>query len=238
MIRIHLADEPQDFDLKIRQKGNNALLEMCSDPSAPKRRGPKRKIKVDRIEEIPADELPDYWCLCLEDLRKSYRSVCAYFGMKIHPATGLATVDHFKPKSAYPKQAYDWNNYRLASHQANTNKDIYEDVLDPFSIQDGWFVLNIGTFEVEASPDAQENKLLVESSINRLKLNDPTLCKTREEYHDRYHGLGADEHGNLRRPWPIEWLADECPFVLAELRRQLRLRPEDTTPGSGTTAAG
>ena len=144
--------------------------------------------------------------------------------MKIHPATGAATVDHFKPKSKRQELAYEWCNFRLAAHLINTNKDNYEDALDPFEIQNGWFELNVGNFKIKPSDGLDETlKSKVQATIDRLKLNEPTFCKAREEYHDRYHGLSQD--GCPPDPLPLSWLTEECPDVAFELERQGRLRP-------------
>ncbi|WP_437678874.1 hypothetical protein [Sorangium sp. So ce131] len=148
--------------------------------------------------------------------------------MYIDPATGLATVDHFKSKSKHQRLAYEWSNVRLAAHQINTDKDNYDDVLDPFEIQDGWFVLDLLTFKVDAAEWLDEaTRKAVLATRDRLKLNEPTYCAARARYHDLYHGLKTERY-DPDEPLPLKWLLRHCPFVARELHRQGRLRPGDT----------
>jgi hypothetical protein len=233
MIRVDLAKEPPDFDDEVRKKGMNALLELIHSPEAPTRRGPKRnkgKKAADRIEDLPVDLLPNEWTKALKALRESYKHTCAYLGMRIDPATGLATVDHFKPKSKHQRLAYEWSNFRLAAHQLNVDKGDHEDVLDPFAIQHGWFVLDLLTFEVgpaEELDPATRDKVM--ATRDRLKLNEATYCEARARSHDLYLGLKTAPD-DPDEPLPLAWLLQECPFVAHELRRQQRLRPGDTFP--------
>ena len=44
------------------------------------------------------------------------------------------TIDHFRPKSKYPKLAFVWSNYRLAGQAINMRKGDSEDVVDPFTV--------------------------------------------------------------------------------------------------------
>ncbi|MEZ4474959.1 MAG: hypothetical protein R3F60_30040 [bacterium] len=165
--------------------------------------------------------MPPFWRDALPDLRLAYDDVCAYLGMRIHPATGAATVDHFEPRSRNTAGAYEWTNFRLAVARVNSLKGEHQ-VHDPFTIEPGWFVLDIGTFEVKPADglDAALRAGLCET-IRHLGLNEVTFCQARERYHDDYLGLGD------REPLPLEWLQRECPFVAAELARQGRLRGRD-----------
>lgn len=227
MIRVERQPEPADFDTVVRAPGKRALLELIGDPSAPKRPGPRRTAIAQTVAEIPSSKLPDYWTTALPWLRTAYHDICAYLGMPIHRATGLATVDHFKPKSKHQTDAYEWDNFRLASHQVNTNKGEHEDVLDPFDVEDGWFALEVGSFEIRPAPSLDPARCeQVRATIERLKLNEPTFCLTRAEYHDFYLGLATHDGGSIG-PLSIAWLDRECPYVASELRRQGRLRPDD-----------
>lgn len=200
MIRVEPAREPDDFDDRVRQPGARALRARRKD-------------------------LPTHWRRCLPQLRAAYDDTCACLGMRIHPATGAATVDHFVPKSKTPKLAYEWSNFRLAAQAMNTNKGAHRDVLDPFVIQDGWFVLDVGTFKVLPGPGlGAARRKQIRETIDRLKLNDATFCQAREEYHDRYLGLAEPVRGAEREPLPFSWLRAECPFVASELARLGRLR--------------
>lgn len=238
MIRVTLAKEPPEFDALVRQRGLRALSELVGDPSLPKRRGRPRKVLASSFQEIPAKKLPEYWQgWCLDQLRTAYKNICAYLGMRIHESTGAATVDHFLPKSQHQKSAYEWSNYRLATGDVNRAKGEAK-VLDPFEIENGWFVLDIGDFMVKAadwlSPDLKKQ---VEDSIRALGLNDSNNCLSRARYHDEYLGIGPDFESGGLAPLPCWQLERECPFVYGELRRQGLLRAGDLQSGPGPGAS-
>lgn len=237
MIRVTRADAPADFDRQVRQKGLCALLELVGDPSAPKRSGRPRKVVATCVNDIPAEKLPPYWQgWCLEQLRSAYKQTCAYLGMRIHESTGDATVDHFLPKSRNQNSAYEWSNYRLATGDVNTAKD-EAPVLDPFEIENGWFVLDIGDFHVKPADELDVDlKVRVADSIRTLRLNERNYVDSRARYHDEYLGLGEDFDKGGLQPLPLWQLDRECPFVSAELGRQGLLRACDVgsraTPGA------
>ena len=64
------------------------------------------------------------------------------------PDTGWKTVEHFKPKDLHPGLAYDWDNYRLVCGLLNSRKRVNETILDPFEIEDGWFLLHFPSLQV------------------------------------------------------------------------------------------
>lgn len=68
MIRVELADEPLDFDAKVRQPGLRAIAELAGEPGLPKRKGRPRKAIANSREQIPADKFPSYWTEALPEL--------------------------------------------------------------------------------------------------------------------------------------------------------------------------
>ena len=228
---IPVAPQPPpsnfDFDGQVAVPGGNALLELLGDPNVPTRSGPRRKV-YPSLEAIPAKVLPKFWQRALPALREAYGHTCAYLGLRIHPVTGAAEVDHFKPKSKHQNLAYSWDNFRLSCKRANANKRDHEDVLDPFTIPRGLFSLNLFSGEVEIGPAATtpEIRRQVEATISRLELNEePTFVAARKDYIDRHFGIG-DPAGLLSQP-PLDFssLAFEAPFVAAEIDRQGKKRP-------------
>lgn len=228
MMHVARAGKPLEFDAQVGDRGERAMLELIGSAAAPRRRGRKRPVVAATIEEIPVEMLPDFWRFAIPMLRAKYAHTCAYLGMRIDPATGHATVDHFIAKCRERARAYDWANFRLASGQMNTNKGDFDDVLDPFEIEDGWFVLDLGTFKVKPADALDDGlKARIRATIIRLKLNDPVYCDARETFRDRYHGLVTDP-ADTAEPWPLAYVAHHGPYVAAELRRQNELRPGDT----------
>jgi uncharacterized protein (TIGR02646 family) len=230
MIPVTRKPPPSNFDFngQVAVPGGNALLELIGDPRAPARKGKPRTVRAQSIDEIPAESLPAYWRRALPALRDAYGHACAYLGLRIHPATGAAEVDHFKPKSRYKHLAYSWENFRLSCKRANTHKGDHEDVLDPFTIHQGLFSLNLFSGEVEIGPAATnpEIRRQVETTIRRLKLNEePTFVAARKDYIDRHFGIG-NLAGLMSQP-PMDFLSleFEAPFVAAEIERQGKRRP-------------
>lgn len=148
MIRVELAPEPADFNSKVRQPGLRAMAELVGEPNLPKRRGRKREVIASSRDEIPADKFPALWTEALPELLDAYGRVCAYMSFYIEPVTGAASVDHMLPKSLNWQEVYEWRNYRLACAQMNSRKNDYQDVLDPFEIEDSWFRIELVGYQV------------------------------------------------------------------------------------------
>ena len=204
----------------VRQPGLSAIGELVGEPPHRPRRGPKRKKLVERREDIPAGAFPDYWCEVLPHLRQSYGHLCAYLAMRIHPATGMGTVDHFIPKSAAWDKVYEWSNYRLSCALVNTCKGSTILPLDPFTLPDGLCALEFVAFQVKpGSTAAGAMEAVVDHMINDvLHLNDRLCCELRRTYFDDYMS------GDLS----LAILERDAPFIAMELRRQGMLRPGDS----------
>ena len=170
MIHVDPQPEPPGFDALVRQRGSRALAEGRED-------------------------LPPYWRDCLPDLYQCYRGVCAYLCVLIPRGTGARSVDHVAPKSKRRDLAYEWGNYRLVSVLMNSRKREFEDVLDPFEIDDGWFVLELSFLQVMPSPSLDEpTRSKVQATIDRLGLNDAECVAARALYYQPYvEGLLAPE---------------------------------------------
>ncbi len=147
MIPVALQPEPQGFDTSVRQRGNAFF---AANPGAPK--------------------LPKYWKSAADDLYAAYRGICAYTCMYF---VAPGSVDHFLPKSRRPDLAYEWSNYRLAIAQVNSYKGESTDVLDPFVVQDDWFVLDFPSCLVRAAYGLSSALTeQIEKTVKVLKLND------------------------------------------------------------------
>jgi hypothetical protein len=186
MIRLHPQPEPDDFDAKVRQPGLRAL---------------------NRRPAVP----PPLWRECLQQLWDAYGGICAYLSIFIPPGVGARSADHFVPKSKRPDLIYEWSNYWLACSLMNSRKREFEDVLDPFEVENGWFSLEFSFLQILPNPDLDEAaRIRVQATIDRLKLNDNECLQARATYYDRYRKGGLS----------FEQLAELSPFVAAEVRRK------------------
>jgi hypothetical protein len=218
MIHVDPAPEPVDFDEKVRQPGLSAIAELVGEPPLKNRPGPRRTRIASRREDIPSSAFPDFWRLALDDLLRAYHRVCAYVSIYIEPVTGAPSVDHLLPKSQRWDAAYEWNNYRLGCSLMNSRKGIVAEVLDPFAVENGWFVLELVGFQMDpaAGLDAAIHDR-VTATIEKLGLNDRECRELRAYYAQNYW----ENHISY------DYLRQRAPFVARELQRQGRLRGGD-----------
>lgn len=192
MIKVTPKPEPEDFDRKVRQRG------------------------LAKINE-GVEELPDYWRDFLPQLLEAYGRICSYACIYIMPVTGSKSVDHLAPKSKNRNLAYEWSNYRLACSLMNSRKSDFEDVLDPFEIEDDWFELDPIFWQVHPMTTlSPATRQAVEATIVRLKLNDDDCLRVRGEHYDDYI-TGAITFNHLKKM---------NPFVAREVERQGLKRSE------------
>jgi hypothetical protein len=196
MIHVNEQPEPLNFDLMVRQKGLSSLQIKGIDLHAP----------------LPAGTtVATYWRHCLDDLYTSYDGVCAYLGIFFERVAGAASVDHYIPKSRRADLAYEWSNYRLVCSMMNCRKREYEDVLDPFTIEGGWFHLELVSGRI--FPDSHlDVKLLkaIQATIDRLDLDDPPNREMRARHYQEY----------CEGYYTAAFLKVRSPFVYAEAVRQ------------------
>jgi len=229
MIHVERQPEPRppdfDFDREVRQRGLSALAELTGQAATLRRRGRKIQKRAEKLTELTPEMLRQYayWTRALPALHKAYRGICAYACIYIEPITG-PTVDHFVAitRSA-PHEAYEWNNFRLACSLMNARKNAFPDVLDPFDVQDGWFALDLNTFEVQpAEGIGAELKQRVENTVDRLALNSRECVTMRKRWFDAYW-----LPKNPTQRVPLEFLENQAPFLARELQRQGRVHPTD-----------
>lgn len=195
MIPVERQPEPESFDSMVRKPGKKFLKTLPVDPN----------IKINWKNR-------EYWQKALPDLKKSYRNVCAFTGLRLHPATGAATVEHFKHKKFHPQLAYEWENFRLACARVNSCKGQKENILDPFEIEEGWFELDFRTFLVNPNRKLQSSvRIAVATTIRELSLNtNNSFVEERQEYILNYCSGRFD----------FTYLKEYAPFIAYELERQ------------------
>lgn len=197
MIPVLEQPEPADFDANVRQKGLAFL----------RRKG----IALD--QPVPkGTKLDTCWRSCLDDLHARYQGCCAYLAVFFERVTGGASVDHFVAKStSRAEYAYEWRNYRLSCSTMNSRKREFDDVLDPFSIQEGWFQLELVSGRIYPNPALSSNtKRQVQETIKRLGLDDAGNRKLRSRHYQEY----------TARDYTAAFLKKRSPFVYSEALRQ------------------
>lgn len=200
MIRIQVQPEPPEFHEKVRKPGLEFLAK-CPNPTT--------KDFSNR----------DYWRKVLPNLYEAYNQICSYSCQWISPTpTGFRSVEHFKPKNKFPQLAYEWQNYRLVCGALNGCKGEHEDVLDPFEIQDGWFIIQFPSLLVQPNENLDKAKYKqVQKSINRLKLNDESVCiEGRLQWLKLYCELAAEASEIIA----FKHIQRFAPFLAVEIERQ------------------
>lgn len=193
MIPIQEQPEPSDFSNNVRRPGAAFLKEVA------------RPTKWDKKE---------YWQKALPDLYQAFVGICVYSAHWIPRDTGVATVDHFIPKSIAPQLAYEWSNFRLASLKMNSRKGNFQDVIDPFKVEPNWFVMDFPSMLIKPNPTLSASlKGRIQATIKRLKLNDDETCvKARTEWLLPFCKSGNQDS--------FEHLKKHAPFIAYELQRQ------------------
>jgi len=193
LIKVQQQPEYMNFDRDVRQPGAQFLRSTPHPSSA------QFKKK-------------NFWQKSLTELHTAYKGVCAYTAMYL-PDKG--SVDHFQPKSTHPHLAYEWTNFRLASGRVNCRKGKSNEVLDPFSIEDGWYQLELPSCLIRSNPNlSKDERIKINKSINILGLNqDETLV---DERCSILISLALEE-------LTIEFLRKRYPFLAFEVERQEKL---------------
>jgi hypothetical protein len=192
MIHVQQQNEPAHFDNRVRQPGGR-FLQNCPKPTT--------KQWSDHA----------YWTRVLLDLHTAYGGICAYSCHWIPYDTGARTVEHFKPKSKHPQDAYEWDNYRLVCNTLNGRKGD-QATLDPFEIPDGLFIIDFPSLLVKPAhglPDDLKQQVIATRDV--LKMNEESTClKSRAEF-IRDYCQGEITFTHLER---------RAPFLAKELLRQ------------------
>ena len=190
MIRVQAKTEYPEFDRQVRRKGRRFLKSYPNPNSKQFRKH-------------------TYWNAALKELYAAYDHLCAYTTREL---VQTGSVDHFRPKSKYPHLAYEWDNYRLARQTINSRKADSEDVIDPFEVCEGWFILDMPSCLIKPGQDiAQEIRDAVNTTIDVLGLNsDERLVE------ERCRLLVNLADGNIT----LKYLESHCPFLSTEVRRQ------------------
>ena len=150
----------------------------------------------------------NYWKHAKRELHRAYLR-CAYTSRRVR-GDGVS-VDHFLPKSKHRWLAYEWDNYRLARPMLNRNKGDSEQVVDPFHVRNGWFILECPSCLIRPGHNLTGNtRQGVVSTIRVLKLNSPELAAERCRW---LADLALDLIS-------FDYLEREYPFLASEVERQ------------------
>ena len=116
------------------------------------------------------------------------------------------------PKANHPHLAYEWDNFRLASGRVNSSKGNLQTILDPFEVEDDWFLMDIPDCLLKPNPALPKDlRGQIAGTINSLRLNqDDNYVQERCNILMDY-ARGDVSHGFIQRRYP---------FIAKEITRQ------------------
>jgi hypothetical protein len=164
------------------------------------------------LAEHPGAERPHpYWTLCKPELEAGFEHRCGYSAMHVPPGEG--TVDHFRSYKTHPQLAYDWSNYRYASHLMNASKKTAA-VLDPYEVGEGWFEVKLPSLElVMTAKVPPEYVAIARETLRRLPIgHDERIMRQRRQWYASY------QKGKIT----LEGLEYYAPLIGAAERKRLR----------------
>jgi hypothetical protein len=162
MIPFSPPPEPEHFDAKARQPGNEWL---AKNPQAKR---PK-----------------DYWSEFRNDLADGFKNICAYSVMYLSDGT----VDHYLSCKNYRHLAYEWSNYRYAAQWINSSKrTLDEEILDPFQVGDDWFKILLPSLQLVVTDKVPlSERKRAEFTLQRLHLqDDERVIRQRQAWYQLY----------------------------------------------------
>lgn len=189
---IKLQKEPATFASQVREPGTR-FLSRCRKPTA-------KQWKTH-----------GYWTRCAGELHSKYGGICAYSCHVIPSDTGWRTTEHFKPKDAFPSEAYEWNNYRLVCGMLNGRKGLRR-VLDPFELTPNKFCIRFPALLVTPCDSLNGTEYdQVMDTITILGLNDEGSCLQRRIGFVMDYCKGLVDFALIER---------DAPFLASEIKRQ------------------
>ena len=190
MIRVPRVPKPPRFDREVKQPGDAWLR-------ANKRARPR-----------------DLWSPFLPHLADGFSNLCGYAAM-LDPTGG--TVDHYLSWRDRPDLAYEWTNYRFASHFLNASKKTADDaVLDPYLVGDGWFEILLPSLQLCVTDKVPaKHRAKAELTLRRLKLRDgEKIIRWRRRFYELYQRGRID----------LDGLRELAPQIAAAVERELAAR--------------
>lgn len=134
---------------------------------------------------------------------------CAYCDGYPVGQMSVETIDHFRPKSTYPKLAYYWINLFLCCSrcQAAKKENYSRKLLKPDKLDydfNRFFIINFASGQLQANPFASDkDKEMANYTINLLELNAKDICIFRRR---------EIEHFDLVKKHKSEYFIDDFSY--------------------------
>lgn len=184
MMKITRPDAP-DWLAKNWENWGQQWANKLADPTK------SRKFEWAIFEKTPVNQR------VLPHLRSMTGGHCAFCDGYPISATG-ETVEHFRPKSAFPLLAYQWENLFYACHYCQQKfNEFHELLLKPDELDyefDPFFIVNFIDGSLEPNPTASpENQFRAAKTIQLYRLNEFDRPATRLWVFDNFKPFQPDE---------------------------------------------
>ena len=148
------------------------------------------------LKANPAAKRPkDLWSPFLPELAEGFAHLCGYAAM-LDPTGG--TEDHYLSWKNHRDLAYEWTNFRFASHVMNSSERAADDaVLDPYLVKSGWFEIILPSLQMRVTDKVPAaHKAAAAFTLKRLKLgNGEKIVRWRQHYYARFQAGTLDLEG-------------------------------------------
>ena len=153
----------------------------------------------------------------MEPLSTMTDNRCAYCDWFPMDCGTIATIDHFKPKAIYHKEAYHWPNLYLSCSKCQ-DKDVgdlseaqFEKLIRPdapeYSFERFFIYYKHLTGEIEANPAADEDdRNRAELTIRVFHLNAPGQTTARKRMLAQFSKLDEESQKEHRQDQPFRYL--------------------------------
>ena len=128
-----------------------------------------------------------HWLLFHDDLESVFRGLCAYC-----EETTKGEVDHFKPKSRFPKLVYSWSNWLFACHECNHAK------------LGTWPTAGYVDPCATSKQDHPERHFVIDTQTGRISPHGALGPQQRKKAQDTIDALRLNDSHHLKKR--IEWL--------------------------------
>jgi uncharacterized protein (TIGR02646 family) len=178
--------------------------------AARRMKNPSYRFNWKKWQETPVNQL------LLEPLSEMTDGHCAYCDWFPTDCGTDQTIDHFKPKTKFPKEAYYWPNLYLACRQCqkksakSLSDDQYEQLLRPDASDyefECYFIYNFLTGDIEPNPAAEaSDRERAELTIRTFQLNAAGRPAARKRMLAQFQIMDQKQRDEYRQYQPFRYL--------------------------------
>lgn len=160
------------------------------------------------------------WNTFKDVLGNCFNGCCGYCEIRCR-----GEIDHYKPKSKFPKYVYVWTNWIYACHDCNHNKGKNwprSGFIDPcceksfFNGKKSYFIFDLKTGEILIKPSlSKSDSNRAKQTVNYLKLNESYRLKIRLDHIQKLQDILilAKTNPNIAADRFVQLVSSNAPMV-------------------------